>query len=291
MEVKQRVNGVVIKILYKIYQLFGYNLVYFSLYFVVLYYVLFATNVKRALKDYYAHIGVKFSYRRYFKHLFNYAVTTTDRFIAKANPELYSFEYSDRDALIKEIKQGSILLLNHFGGWATASRCFKEDKVIINVVMNEAMIVAAASFEAILNKKNEDSTKIINISKGNIAATIDIACALTENESVALMGDRALDSKYLKAVSFFGCPANFNKTPFIIAYKTKKTIVSFFVILQSKKRYLIKFELITMDQLLPLDESIDKAMQQYVSFVSEQVKQYPLQWFNFYNFWDEQNKE
>jgi len=291
MEMKQRVNGVVIRTLYKIYQLFGYNLVYFSLYFVVLYYFLFAANVKSALKDYYAHIGIEFSYKRYFKHLFHYAVTTTDRFIAKANPELFSFQYSDRRALIQEIKQGSILLLNHFGGWATASRCFKEDDVIINVVMNEAMIAGAAAFEAILNKKNEDSTKIINVSKGNIAATIDIACALTENESVALMGDRALDNKYLKAVEFFGQPANFNKNPFIIAYKAKKAIVSFFVILESKKRYAIKFKVITMDQSLTLDESIDKAMNQYVAFVSLQVSQNPLQWFNFYNFWDALNKE
>lgn len=286
MTAKQRVNGVVIKILYKIYQLFGYNMVYFSLYFVVFYYFIFATNVKYALTEYYSRLGIKFSYKRYYNHLFNYAVTTTDRFISQANPELYTFEYTDKPTLLKEVKQGTILLLNHFGGWATAGKCFKEDNVIINIVMNEVMIASAAAFEELLNKKHGESTKIINLSKGSLAATIDIACALTNNQSVALMGDRALDDKYLKSIVFFGKEAYFNETPFIIAYKTKRVIVSFFVILKSKKNYKIESDIIEFDFSLPQAGAIKLAMEQYVSFVSSVVSRHPLQWFNFYDFWN-----
>lgn len=289
MEVKQRVNGLVIKILYKIYKLFGYDRVYFSLYFVVLYYFLFASNVRQALKIYYKKLGIKFSNKNFYKHLFNYAVTTSDRFISKADPQLYSFEYSNRPHLIDEIKQGSILLLHHFGGWATASKCFKEDDVVVNIVMSEAMIAGSAAFEEILEKKNADSTHIINLSKGNIAATLDIAHALTHNESVAMMGDRALDKKYSKAMNFFEEPAAFNENPFLIAYKTKKSLVPFIVVLLEKKKYQIKFETIKFDYSLSQSEAIEGAMKQYVAFVSQEVKANPYQWFNFYDFWSLSN--
>jgi predicted LPLAT superfamily acyltransferase len=286
MAAKQRVNGFIIKILYGIYKLLGYNLVYYSLYLVVLYYFLFATNVREALKKYYSTIGVKFSNRRYFNHLFNYAVSTSDRFIAKANPELYCFEYTARPTLIKEIKSGSLLLLSHFGGWATASNCFNEDDVKINVVMNEAMIASAAAFEKQISKKHSESTRIINLSKGSIAASIEIANALSANESVALMGDRALHNKHLKPVEFFGKQARFNANPFLIAYKTKKIIVPLFVMLTDKKKYRIKHGTIELKYSLPCEEAVEIAMKEYVAILTEVVSEYPLQWFNFYDFWN-----
>ncbi len=287
MAAKQRVNGIVIKSLYKLYQILGYNFVYFLLYFVVLYYFLFASNVRASLKLYYRNIGLKWTNKLYFKHLFNYAVTTTDRFISKANPELYSFEYPSRDELLKEIQNGSILLLNHFGGWATASKCFNESDVTINVVMSEAMIQSASAFEQLINKKNEENTKIINLSKGNIGASIAMANALMNNESVALMGDRAFDDKYLEEIEFFGKKANFNKNPFLVAYKTKKPIICLSVVLIEKNRYKMIFESIEFDYTLSQKEAVSLAMNNYVKALSAVIQEYPSQWFNFYDFWKE----
>ena len=152
MAAKQRVGGIVIKSLYKIYKTLGYRFVYFSLYFVVLYYFLFATNVRESLKKYYKKLDLKFSNKDLFKHLFNYALTTSDRFISKANPEIYTFENTNRSELLKEIKDGSILLLNHFGGWATAGNYFSADDVKINIVMNEVMIKSSSEFEKMIDK-------------------------------------------------------------------------------------------------------------------------------------------
>ncbi len=287
MAAKQRVGGAVVKTLYKFYKTFGYNSVYFSLYFVVLYYFLFATNVRISLKKYYKNIGEEFSNKKFFTHLFNYALATSDRFISKANPEIYKFSNYNRAELLAELKNGSILLSNHFGGWATASNYFKDDNVKINIVMNEAMIKNASEFEQLIDKKNEKNVKIIDLSRGDIATSISIANALLANESVALMGDRAISDKYLKKMKFFEKDANFNKNPFIIAYKTNKPIIALFVVLKEKRSYEMHYKKIQINKNLKEEEAIEIAMEEYVQVLSQTLKQHPLQWFNFYDFWED----
>lgn len=288
MHVKQRVSAPIIKLLYFFYKKLGYKSVYYSLYFVVFYYFIFASNVKKALKIYYDNLGIEFTNRVYFKHLFHYALTTSDRFISKANPEIYTFINKKRPQLLEAIKNGSILLSNHFGGWATASNYFKDEKTKINIVMNEAMIKNVHEFEKLINKKNQDNVNIINLSKGNMSTSISIANALINNESVALMADRALNEKHLYEVNFFEKTATFNKNPFLLAYKTKKTIIILFVIYKDLRTYEMYFETLNLDYKLKEDEAIKKAMTEYVLILSKILLQYPEQWFNFYNFWEKQ---
>lgn len=287
MVVKQRVGSVVIKFLFSLYKITGYKPVYYSLYGVVFYYFLFAHNVRDALKDYYGKIGRKFTAAVFFRHLFYYAVTMTDRFISKVNPELYSFSYGDgqREELLKELKDGSILLLSHYGGWATASNFFRADEVVMNVVMNEAMMKSVKQFEDLLDKKNKEHVKIIDLSKGGLASTIEIANALLNHEGVAMMGDRTYSEKNFYPVKFFGETAYFNKNPFQIAYKSKKPIVAVFVIYKEMNRYEIQYKKIEMDEMIPEEEAVDKAIKSYSLELMNLLSENPHQWFNFYKFW------
>ncbi len=286
MSQKQRVGGIVVKTLYKLYQLFGYKFVYYSLYLVVLYYFLFAKDVRSALKIYYKKLGIRFSNKIFFQHLFNYAITTSDRFISKSNPELYTIINKRRETLLHEISNGSILLLNHFGGWATAINYFNYNDTKLHIVMNEAMIQSAKEFEDIIQKKNNDSVNIIDLSKGFLHSYITIANALLDNESVGLMGDRAIDPKHNNLIKFFGEKASFNKNPFRIAYKTKKPIIVVFVVYIEPLKYEEFFYKIELDSSLKQDEAIEQSMNQYIEYLSNILIKYPTQWFNFYNFWE-----
>ena len=283
---KQRVGGLVVRTLYKLYRLFGYKFVYFSLYFVVFYYFLFARNVRESLRIYYNHLNIKFSNALYFKHLLYYAITTSDRFISKSDPELYTIINPNKKLLLEEIKNGSIILTNHLGGWATAVNYFNYSNTKFHIVMNEMMIKSAKEFEEIIQKKNNNSVNIIDLSKGSISSYITIANALLNNESVAMMGDRAINAKDNYKLNFFGEKANFNKNPFVIAYKTKKPIILIFVVYEKLLQYKEIFYKIELDYNLPIEEAVTKSMEQYITYLSSILKEHPTQWFNFYNFWE-----
>ncbi|MEA1914303.1 MAG: lysophospholipid acyltransferase family protein [Campylobacterota bacterium] len=291
MAVKQRVGGTIYKAIFVIYKLLGYRFVYYTLHLVVLYYFLFASNVRSAFKHYYSMIGLPFSQKIFFQHLLNYSLATTDRLLSQVDSSQYSFNTQKRELLLGEIQKGSILLLNHFGGWATAGNYFEMDEIKINVVMNEVMLKGANDFQKFVEEKNphkKNNVHVIDLGQGNIKASIMIANALLDNQSVAFMADRSMNEKYAIPIEFFGKEAWFNKNPFVFAYKMQKPIMALFVILDGQCNYTLEHKKIVLDYRLNEEESIQKAMNEYSSILMEQVKLHPLQWFNFYNFWEKQ---
>lgn len=284
MNTKQRGSGWSIRLVFTLYTLFGYTFIYYLMYPVTFFYFLVAGNVKEALKDYYQHIHKPFNHWVYFEHLRHFAITMCDRFVSKVSPQEYTFEIENKEELIRHLHRGGILLLSHFGGWATASNCFSDLK--INIVMQEAMIETIKCIEENLPTKNDHVT-IIDLSKGGVSVTMKIASALLNNEIVAMMADRATDTKNKENVTFFGEEAAFNKNPFSIAYKTEKPLMGIAFSYQKPQHYTIQFIEIVMNKNNDQSEEIHKAMQTYADFFASLVSAHPEQWFNLYPFWKE----
>lgn len=281
---KQRVNGIVVKVLYKLFKLFGYRAVYYALYLVVAYYFLFAKDVKQSLQGYYEQIGKEFNNKIYFNHLFYYAVTMSDRFISKTDPKLYNFENYHTHLGSEVVQNGVVFVSTHFGGWASATNYFRGTQTKINVVMNESMQKQTQNFYKSLDLHNEEEIHIIDLSQG-ISASIGIANALLNKECVAMMADRAYRKRDLIATKFFNKDAYFNKNPFVIAYKAQKDLLCYLFALKAPRNYETFTLKIVLDQSLDEDEAVQKALGEYVSFLENIVTKYPQQWFNFYDFW------
>jgi predicted LPLAT superfamily acyltransferase len=105
-------------------------------------------------------------------------------------------------------------------------------------------------------------------------------------EVVTIMADRASNAKAEMEVLFLNKKAKFNKNPFQIAYKTDKPIVAYFIIFTGIQHYKVEYIIIDMDRSKAEDEAVREALIQYVKKFEEIIKQYPNQWFNFYDFWE-----
>ena len=285
MQTKQRGSGWSIKLVFNLYKIFGYNFIYYLMYPVTFFYFIFASNVKKALKSYYSNINKPFNNRVYFNHLRVFAICMVDRFISKVSPDSYSFSLENKEEIITTLESGSILLLSHYGGWATASN-LSNIKNRINIVMKEALLKEIKDIEESITE-NKKHIEIIDLNEGGVATSIKIANALLANEVVAMMADRPNDKKYIKKIEFFSKKAGFNKNPFQFAYKINRPILLFFVINCGKQLYQIKYLKIVMDKSLKEEDSIQKAKEIYVKFLDICLNKNPEQWFNFYNFWGE----
>lgn len=284
MSTKQRGSGWSIRLVFTFYTLFGYTFIYYLMYPVTFFYFLVANNVKVALRDYYQHINKPFNNWVYYEHLRHFAITMCDRFVSKVSPQDYTFEIENKEALMRHLHGGGILLLSHFGGWSSAGNCF--DGFKINIVMHEVLMHTIKRIEDALASPNAH-LNIIDLAKGNMYVSMHIASALLNNEIVAMMGDRATEAKHAHAVTFFGTKASFNKNPFYLAYKTQKPLIALGVTYQKPQCYAIDFTHITLDKQNNQDQEITKAMQRYADFTAMLVEKNPLQWFNFYPFWKE----
>jgi predicted LPLAT superfamily acyltransferase len=206
-----------------------------------------------------------------------------DRFITKLTDEKYEFVFDNVDEVTDILNNGCILIQSHYGGWAASSNSAHITKKI-NIVMQETMLDSIKSIENL--KDSNDNLHIIDLNKGMIAVSIEIAHALSGGEIVAIMADRSANQKANQKVMFFDKEANFNKNPFQIAYKCNKPILVYFVVLDGIKKYKVEYKKILVDKSLKEKEAITKAMNEYVKMYEKIVTNSPSQWFNFYNFWE-----
>lgn len=286
-ETKQRGSGWSIGLVMRLYSFFGYKFSYYLMYPVTFFYFIFATNVKEALKIYYAHLSLPFNNKIYYEHLRIFAVCMLDRFVSRIYPESYTYEYNDSDTPIKILSNASILLQSHFGGWAASSNSIRVDNKL-NIVMNEAMLDNIKQVEEKVDfKKN---INIIDLNQGMISVSVQIANALSNNEIVALMGDRAANEKSKIEVDFMGERAQFNKSPFQIAYKMDKPILVYFIILTGMQKYKVEYLKIELDQSKKEEDSILEALGAYTALYEVIARNHPEQWFNLYNFWENRGK-
>ena len=110
----------------KIYKIVGYSAVAFILNFIILYYIFTSRNVKNVLKKYYKYIGVEFSLKAYFLHIRSFAFSILDRFISRIDSNEISFIVDgDEKEILSLFSDGTMLVLSHVGGWATAGHSLK----------------------------------------------------------------------------------------------------------------------------------------------------------------------
>jgi predicted LPLAT superfamily acyltransferase len=282
-QTKQRGSGWSIKLAMNLYKLLGYRVLYYAMYPTAFFYFLVASNVKEALRDYYKTIGITFNNKVYYEHLRVFAICLVDRFVTKVDPENYNFEYDDIETPKKILSSGSILIYSHFGGWAASSSGVHVSNKI-NMVMEEAMIEGIRKIEDTM--EIESQLNIIDVNKGTIHVSIEIANALMNDEVVAIMADRASNEKAEMEMPFFNKLAPFNKNPFQVAYKVNKPILAYFIVLTGMQRYKVEYIHIKMDKNKKENEAVEEALLNYIEKFEEIIKAYPNQWFNLYKFWE-----
>ena len=252
------------------------------MYPVTFFYFLVASNVKESLKIYYKHLDIEFTNAVYYEHLRIFAITMVDRFITKLDASSYEFIYDDPDTPLEIFKHSTILLQSHFGGWASSSNVSRTTNKI-HVVMQESMMESIKAIEESVGIQSNIS--VIDLNQGTISVSIAIANAMMTDEIVAMMGDRASNDKSVIQADFLGEAANFNKSPFQIAYKMAKPILVYFVIHIGVQKYKIEYVKIDLDQEKSESVAIKEALELYVAKYEDVIQRYPNQWFNFFDFW------
>jgi predicted LPLAT superfamily acyltransferase len=281
MKVKRYGNAFWHKFILFVYNLLGYKFVSFLLNFAALYYVVFTPSVKKSLESYYAHLGIKLTYKIYFKHIKIFSLSIFDRFISRINPDELHFKGENREAFIS-LSEGGIVLLSHIGGWATAANSVKAKIPTMHIVMKESTQEQISRVEMRNKRSNESSVKIIDLNQGPIAANIQIANALINKEVVAIMADRVTDKSKTITVDFLGSKVKINRNPFDIAYRFKKRLVATFAISTKEKEYTLIFTNIEI-----ADKTLEDIAQEYMNILTKIIKKYPNQWYNFYDFFNQ----
>jgi len=275
---------------YKIFVFFiqkaGIRSAYFILYFVASYYFLFLKKSNRAI-FYYFHKRLGYSYwkskRMTFKSYYTFGQTIIDKIsISAGMRDKFTYEFDGVEKLIKllEAKQGGVLISAHIGNFEIAERFMSEidTNFQFNLVTTDLEHSAIKEYVESITEKSKLKTIII---KDDLSHIFEINAALARNELVCFTGDRYFEGVKSLQEKLLGEEANFPAGPFLIASRLKVPVVFVYVMKEPNLHY----HLYTRDAVVKhRDEK--GLLKEYTESVQSMLKKYPLQWFNYFDFWD-----
>ncbi|QEE48614.1 lipid A biosynthesis acyltransferase [Flavobacterium alkalisoli] len=264
---------------------FGVKTSYFVLYFVATYYFLFLRKINRAT-FYYFHERLGYSRgkakRMVYQSYYTFGQTLIDKTAISAGlRDKFTYEFDGvetlKDLLAK--KQGGVLISAHIGNFEIAEYFFSEldDQFQINLVTTD--MEHQAIKEYLDSISTHSKVKFILI-KEDLSHVYDINNALSNNELICLTGDRYFEGVKFLTEPFLGKEANFPAGPVVIASRLKVPVVFVYVMKEKNLHYHLYAREAEVKH-----RDAQGLLATYVKSVESMLEKYPLQWFNYFDFW------
>lgn len=269
----------------------GINVAYGVLILVSFYYFLTAWSSNRTLYYYLnkrqgfsvpkSIVMLYMSYHRFGQIL----IDKTAISVGLRNRFTYNFDGID---ILKELlaeKKGAILISAHVGNFEVAEYFFADIdfECQINLITTDREhSFIKEYFDSISTKTNLNFI----IVKEDMSHVFEINACLTNNEIICFTGDRYFSGSKVLNENFMGEDATFPAGPFSIASRMKVPVAYVYVMKERLKHYHLYTRRAEVKH-----RDAQHLLKSYCDSVTQIVKQYPLQWFNYYDFWDAQVKK
>ncbi|MBF4492366.1 lipid A biosynthesis acyltransferase [Flavobacterium sp. JLP] len=265
----------------------GIRAAYVLLYFVASYYFLFLKKSNKAISYYfkerlqYSNFKAK---KMVFKSYFTFGQTIIDKIsISAGMRNKFTYEFDGIDILKRLLaeKKGGVLISAHIGNFEIAEHFFGEIDLDfqINLVTTDLEHSAIKNYLESVTKKS--SVKFIII-RDDLSHIFEINAALANNELVCFTGDRYFEGTKSLSDKILGQEAHFPAGPFLIASRLKVPVVFVYVMKEPNLHYhLYAREAVVKHR----DEK--GLLKAYIESLESMLEKYPLQWFNYFDFWNQ----
>lgn len=265
----------------------GVKAAYGLLQFVTIYYRLFVPGAIKPLRYLYSQrLGFdKAKTNRLIKqNLIVFGQTIIDKIVLLAGvPNKYTYEDDGIENIVQLLKEGKggFLISAHLGNWELAGQCLEKIEGTINILMYDGEAEQIKVYMEQFDSKR--SFKLILI-KDDMSHVYEISAALSRNELICLHADRFRPGNRLLKHDFLGEPANFPAGPFILGAKLKAPVCFVFAFKEGNFHYHFSARRAGVYEGRG-NTGVEAMLADYVKIVEEKLKEYPEQWFNYYDFW------
>jgi predicted LPLAT superfamily acyltransferase len=179
-------------------------------------------------------------------------------------------------------KSGFLQLGSHIGNDELAGYELRPPKKMSALVFSGEGEALTENRERILGGNN---VRLVNIS-GDMSHLVILNNALADGEIVNIHGDRVFGSNRTVCCEILGADAELPLGPFLLASMRNIPAVSVFVMKAGLRKYRVRlYRLDKGLEDLGVREKAVAMAKAYAGAVTEVLKVYPDQWFNFYEFW------
>lgn len=265
----------------------GVKAAYVLLYFVASYYFLFLKKSNKAISYYFKErLGYSWfkSKKMVFRSYYTFGQTIIDKISISAgmrNKFTYEFDGIETLKNLLAEKKGGVLISAHIGNFEIAEHFLGDIDIDfqINLVTTDLEHSAIKNY---LESVTQKPTVKFIIIREDLSHIFEINAALSKNELVCFTGDRYFEGTKSLSEKILGEEANFPAGPFLIASRLKVPVVFVYVMKESNLHYHLYAREATVKHR---DEK--ELLKAYIESVESMVKKYPLQWFNYFDFWNQ----
>ncbi|UNK27404.1 glycosyltransferase family 2 protein [Serratia plymuthica] len=291
-----------IRLMLQVYRLFGRRAFQLLLYPVIGYFWLTGRAQREASRDYLQRLrGFAQGRQRAlpvplnsFRHFMRFGDAMLDK-LASWRGELHDIQLVDRAGFERQIAsgQGTLILASHLGD---IESCRALGELDASVKVNALVFTEHAErFNQVMKEVNPRANlNLIQVTSLGPETAMRLQDKLNAGEWVAIVGDRTSAGKHQRGERprvvwshLLGKPAPFPQGPFVLAAALRCPVFLMFG-LKQQGRLNLYFESFADPLLLPRDQR-HQALQQAVDNYAARLEHYcllaPLDWFNFFDFW------
>lgn len=272
---------------------FGIKFGYLFLYLVSFYFFLFSPNSFISQYLYFNRIlkyNIFYSIIAIYKNLYIFGQILIDKMVILAGfKNKFNFIFEGENYLQEMIRlnKGGLLISAHLGNWEVAGSLLNRLNTKVNIIMyDDEYEKIKTLFENVFKNKNFN---VISI-KDDFSHVYSINQAINNKELLCIHADRFIDGSRTINQVFLGREAKFPCGPFQIALKYQIPVSFVFAMKETSNMYhFYASKLYLIDDIKTKIDRTNKLsflINEYIKTLEYFIIKYPLQWFNFYDFWE-----
>ncbi len=225
------------------------------------------------------------------RHIHAFAATILDR-IFLLSGELHRFDIAieglpDLDAQLRR-GRGVLLFGSHLGSFEVLRvLAGTRPELGLRVVLDKGHNPAMTQLLDALNP--QVAATVIDAGRPGTEILLAIEEALAQGCMVALLVDRPQPGEPAEGAAFFGEPAPFPLAPWQVAAVLGAPVMLAFGLYRGGNRYDLRFEPLSDGEAVPRPQRRAHAsalIRRYAARLEDLARQFPYNWFNFYDYWE-----
>lgn len=294
-----------LKTLFMLYKFGGRYLATVALYPVIFYFLLTGKTSRLASQKYLhkmyeaGYLVKKPTFWMSFKHFLTMGFAALDKVDVWLNKitmdSIKHVNYSIFGDLFARNK-GALIIGSHLGNLEICRALAKDNaKACFNVLV---FTEHAQKFNSFINSLNGDvKVNLIEVTEMGPDFAIMLQSKIEQGEYVVIAGDRTSTTVAGRVIysDFLGAPAPFSQGPFILAGILQCPVLMMFCLKNqksAKQEYHLIFEELSAGihwTRKTRDKELTLLVNKYSETLEKYCAQYPMQWFNFFDFWQTDN--
>lgn len=218
-----------------------------------------------------------------YRNHYAFGQVVLDRFATYAGKRFkLTIDGNEHYLRLNEGERGFMMLSSHVGNYEQAGYALVSDRKQFYA------LVYSGESSTVMNERGKQfvgsNIHMIPV-HGDMSHLFIINNALDEGDIVSMPADRCFGSTKSVECLFFGAPARFPLGPFATAVQKEVSTLAVMVMKNAHRSYTAYVRPVEYDRTLPRKAQMESLAQSFASILEEIVRQYPHQWYNYYEFW------